>query len=334
MRIVVTGGAGYIGGHTLIELLAGGHQILVIDDLSSGSLETLDAVRSISGRDFEFARGDIRDEGFLKRVLLEFRPDGVVHMAGLKSPIESMRAPLTYFDVNLTGSINLLSAMEQSGCYRMVFSSSATVYGEPIRLPFDEEHRTAPATPYGRTKLVVEGLIQDWVAATGAKAISLRYFNPIGAHSSGKIGDRPKGSAINLMPYIVAVAARQRDVLNVYGTDFETRDGSGERDYVHVCDVARAHVAALEALDQLSGHSVVNIGRGESTSVLELVKAFETATATTVPWRAAMRRPEDLPSAWADVTRAHTLLGWRAQLTIPEMCVDAWRFNAGRVDVD
>lgn len=331
-RIILTGGAGYIGAHTLVELLAEGLDVLVVDDLSNGSVVALDAVRSISGCDFEFVPGDVRDLRLMTETFSGFRPEAVIHMAGLKSVAESVCRPVDYYDCNIGGAMSVLRAMKAAECNRLVFSSSATVYGEPLYLPYDEAHPTRPVSPYGRTKLFIETLLSDWAAAENGRAISLRYFNPIGAHESGLIGDSPTGTPNNLMPHILQVASGRSPALRVFGVDYDTADGTGRRDYVHVCDVAAAHVRALCSLEESPGHRVINIGTGASTSVLELIAAFETANHVKVPWMQHPRRAGDLPEFFADSRLGRATLGWAPTRDIERMCLDAWRFQKKQSD--
>ncbi|MBA4748274.1 MAG: UDP-glucose 4-epimerase GalE, partial [Sphingopyxis sp.] len=279
MKVLVTGGAGYIGSHTVLRLLAAGHQICVFDNFSNASPVALDRVRARSNRELQVAFGDIRSGDDLRDVFTQFAPDVVIHFAGLKAVGESSERPLLYYDNNVAGSARLLEAMDAAGCLRIVFSSSATVYGEPQYLPFDEAHPIAPTNPYGRTKAMVEAMIADWCAAKPeASAVLLRYFNPVGAHPSGQIGEDPRGVPNNLMPYVAQVAVGRRPRLAIYGDDYPTRDGTGERDYIHVEDLAAAHLAAMDYAASHSGCEAVNVGTGRGTTVHELVAAYARAS--------------------------------------------------------
>ena len=329
MRVFVTGGAGYIGSHTCVELLAAGHEVFVIDNLSNGHFEAIERVRGLSNRSLGFAEADIRDGELLDPVFEEFKPDAVIHFAGLKSVGESVAEPLRYYDVNVRGSVSLLEAMDRAGCTNIVFSSSATVYGDPEYLPYDEVHPTRPVNPYGRTKLMVEEVLRDWATAdTARRATALRYFNPVGAHASGQIGEDPLGVPNNLMPFIAQVAVGRREYLRVFGDDYDTRDGTGLRDYIHVVDLAKAHVAAIERQSFLDSFDIINIGSGQGVTVLELAAAFEATSCRKVPYKCVARRPGDLAACWADPARAAERLGWRTNFTIDEMCRDTWRWQS------
>lgn len=329
MKVVVTGGAGYIGSHTCMELLAAGHEVFAIDNLCNGSFESIERVRTLSNRSLGFAGVDIRDGEDLEPVFDEFKPDAVIHFAGLKAVGESVAAPLRYYDVNVHGSVSLLNAMDRASCANIVFSSSATVYGDPEYLPYDEAHPTRPVNPYGRTKLMVEDILCDWAAVDPARrATALRYFNPVGAHVSGHIGEDPLGAPNNLMPFIAQVAVGRREHLNVLGNDYDTRDGTGLRDYIHVVDLAKAHVAAVERQSGLSPFEALNIGSGNGATVLELVGAFERASGVKIARKFAPRRDGDLPAFWADPTLAAERLGWQTSLTLDEMCHDTWRWQS------
>ncbi len=329
MRVLVTGGAGYIGSHTLVELLAAGHEALVVDNFANSAPAALDRVARLSNRAFARASLDLRDTAALGAACRDFRPEAVVHFAGLKAVGESVARPLDYYDNNVTGTLSLLAALGETDCRRIVFSSSATVYGEPHYLPYDEAHPLAPTNPYGRTKLMVEQVLGDWAAAgnasgPGASAVLLRYFNPVGAHASGLIGEDPLGIPNNLMPLVCQVAVGRRPALEVFGDDYDTPDGTGVRDYIHVVDLARAHVAALDRAAGVEGAEAINIGTGRGASVLELVRAFEAASGRRIPYRVAPRRPGDVAVSVADPAKAHRLLDWRAELGLAEMCRSAW----------
>ena len=330
MRVLVTGGAGYIGSHTLLELMAQGHDVCVLDNYCNSSPEVLARVRNLSNRVvMEFA-GDIRDNAILDDVIERFRPEAVVHFAGLKAVGESQEKPLYYYDVNVSGTLCLLRAMDRVGCKKIVFSSSATVYGEPEYLPYDEAHPTNPTSVYGRSKLMVEDILTDWAAAdTGASAVILRYFNPVGAHVSGRIGEDPRDVPNNLMPYIAQVAVGKRDALTIFGDDYDTDDGTGLRDYIHVVDLARAHVAALDYATRETGARPFNIGTGQSYSVKDMVAAFERACGKPVPTRIAPRRDGDIAAMRADPTRAKDELGWTANHNLDDMTRSTWVWQSG-----
>jgi UDP-glucose 4-epimerase len=305
------------------------HEVVVIDNFSNGCRLATDRVKKIVGREFELMEADVRDQGTLDTLFSRFKPEAVVHFAGLKSVGESVAKPIEYYDVNVGGTISLLHAMLKAECNNMVFSSSATVYGTPHYLPYDENHPTSPINPYGRTKLMVEQMLGDWCAQNPKhKAISLRYFNPVGAHPSGRIGEHPRGIPNNLMPLVTQVATGRRDRLQIYGDDFDTPDGTGERDYVHVMDLAAAHSLALHALDGLSGHTVLNIGTGKSTSVLELIAAFEAASGRKIEKEIVARRAGDLPSFCAAAAMADKVLCWRSKYSLEQMCRDSWTWQS------
>ena len=325
MKILITGGAGYIGSHTLVEVIRAGHQVVVVDSLVNGHAEAIGRVGRLTNTDVQLAVGDIRDKPFLESVFTEFAPDAVIHFAGLKAVGESVENPLAYFDVNVSGSRVLLEVMQSHCCTKIVFSSSATVYGEPQYLPYDENHPVAPINPYGRTKLMVEQMLEDWSAAHPERsAISLRYFNPVGAHPSGFIGEDPLGQPNNLMPFIAQVAIGARSELQIFGDNYETRDGTGERDYLHVVDLAKAHVLSLTTLVNQVGHEVINVGTGRGVTVRELVKAFEIACGHSIKTHIVARRAGDLASSFANNKRAQVRLGWEAKLSIADMCRDTW----------
>ena len=325
MKILITGGAGYIGSHTLVEVIRAGHQVVVVDSLVNGHAEAIGRVGRLTNTDVQLAVGDIRDKPFLESVFTEFAPDAVIHFAGLKAVGESVENPLAYYDVNVSGSRVLLEVMQSHCCNKIVFSSSATVYGEPQYLPYDENHPVAPINPYGRTKLMVEQMLEDWSAAHPERsAISLRYFNPVGAHPSGFIGEDPLGQPNNLMPFIAQVAIGARSELQIFGDNYETRDGTGERDYLHVVDLAKAHVLSLTTLVNQVGHEVINVGTGRGVTVRELVKAFEIACGHSIKTHIVARRAGDLASSFANNKRAQVRLGWEAKLSIADMCRDTW----------
>lgn len=337
-RVLVTGGAGYIGSHTCLELLQAGHAVTVLDNLSNSSPESLKRVESLAGRTLSFVQGDIRDGDLLRRVIggpSEGRPrfDAVVHFAGLKAVGESVAQPLSYYDNNLTGTICLLRAMAEGDLKTLVFSSSATVYGDPVSVPILESFSRSATNPYGRSKLVIEDMLEDLYRSDPSWRIArLRYFNPVGAHVSGLIGEDPSGAPNNLMPYVSQVAIGRREYLQVFGGDYPTPDGTGVRDYIHVVDLANGHLAALRALwqgDDPSGRLLtVNLGTGVGVSVLDLVKAFELASGRPVPYRIVERRAGDVAACYANPALALTLLGWQARRNLADMCTDAWRWQS------
>ncbi|WP_275098444.1 UDP-glucose 4-epimerase GalE [Sedimenticola hydrogenitrophicus] len=328
MKVLVTGGAGYIGSHTCVELLEAGHQVVVIDNLCNSSRISLDRVAAITGRRVSFVEGDIRDRETLTRLFSREGIDAVIHFAGLKAVGESVKLPLAYYQNNITGSLTLLESMAAAGIKRLVFSSSATVYGDPDSLPIPEDFALSASNPYGRSKLMIEEMLRDLHAADDAWDISiLRYFNPVGAHESGLIGEDPGGIPNNLMPCISQVAAGRLERLSIFGGDYPTADGTGVRDYIHVVDLARGHLAAL---DKLAGHPGVithNLGTGRGYSVLEVVRAFEQASGRPVPYRIGDRRPGDIAACYADPARASVELGWRAERGLEQMCRDSWRWQ-------
>jgi UDP-glucose 4-epimerase len=329
MKVLITGGAGYIGSHTLVEVIKAGHQALVLDSLVNGHTEAVERVSKLTGSKIHLAIGDIRDKSFLEKIFTEFAPEAVIHFAGLKAVGESVENPMAYYDVNVNGSRVLLEVMQSLGCHRIVFSSSATVYGEPEYLPYDEYHPVAPINPYGRTKLMVEQMLGDWSAADPERsALSLRYFNPVGAHPSGLLGEDPRGRPNNLMPFIAQVAVGISSELQIFGDDYNTRDGTGERDYLHVVDLAKAHILSLTALADQEGHDVINIGTGHGVTVLEMVKAFEIACGHSINTRTVARRAGDLPCFFANSERAQARLGWEAKLSLIDMCRDTWTWQS------
>lgn len=329
MRVVVTGGAGYIGSHTLVELLAHGHEICVVDSFDNSSPEALTRVAAISGRDFRVEQADIRDRAALEAILWDFRPEAVIHFAGLKAVGEGEQKPLTYYDVNVNGTISLLAAMDSCRCQKIIFSSSATVYGEPEYLPFDEAHPCRPVSVYGRSKYMSELVLADWARANAhASVANLRYFNPVGAHASGQIGEDPQGVPNNLMPFISQVAVGLRQYLAVFGDDYDTRDGTGERDYIHVVDLARAHVAALAYVSTHTGAEAFNIGAGAGTTVLEMLRAFSGACGRALPHQIVPRRAGDIAAYFANSAKAHHELGWSAQYSVDDMCASSWNWQS------
>ena len=327
MRVLLTGGAGYIGSHTCVELLKAGHEVFVIDNLSNGHESALERVRLITNCELQFTNADIRDSNALDKIFNTFKPDSVIHFAGLKAVGESVADPVSYYDVNVGGSISLLTAMSKAKCNKIVFSSSATVYGEPQYLPYDEEHPTNPVNPYGRTKLMIENIIDDWSKGdTKRRGTILRYFNPVGAHESGQIGEEPIGTPNNLMPYIAQVAGGRRKNLNIFGSDYDTIDGTGARDYIHVVDLALAHTSALNK-NKLGRFEVLNVGAGKSTTVLELLNKFEDVSGGPIKFKYLPRREGDLAAFWADSTKAFETMSWKAERNIKNICEDTWRWH-------
>lgn len=327
-NILVTGGAGYIGSHTCVELLAAGHNLVVIDNFSNSKPAVLGRVEQISGRQVPFMEVDIRDRGALRDVFRQHAIDAVIHFAGLKAVGESVSQPLRYYDNNISGSIALFEVMAESGVKTLVFSSSATVYGDPHSVPIREDFPLSATNPYGRSKLMLEDILRDLSRSDESWKIALlRYFNPVGAHESGIIGEDPNGIPNNLMPYITQVAVGKLPQLSVFGDDYPTPDGTGVRDYIHVVDLARGHLAALAALSDKPGVMTVNLGTGQGYSVLDVVRAFEKASERPVPYRIVPRRPGDVAQCYADPTLAKELLGWQAQRGLDEMCRDSWRWQ-------
>mgnify|MGYP006266364341 CR=1 FL=1 len=329
MRVFVTGGAGYIGSHTLLELLRAGHEVCSYDNYCNSSPEALRRVRRLANADLSEIEGDVRDRTELLQAMTAFSPDAVIHFAGLKAVGQSDKVPLQYYETNVVGTLRLLEAMDACDCNRLVFSSSATVYGEPQYLPYDEDHPLAPMNTYGRTKLVAEQAIADWCEASGsASSVLLRYFNPVGAHSSGQIGEDPNGIPDNLMPYIAQVAVGKRPCLQVFGNDYETRDGTGERDYIHVADLAEAHVAALDFAGSHAGCEAFNIGTGKAFSVMEMVNGFGAACGRELPVEFTARRAGDLPRYFADAGKAQRCLGWTARKGLEDICRSTWAWQS------
>ncbi|ENO90631.1 UDP-glucose 4-epimerase GalE [Thauera linaloolentis] len=327
---LVTGGAGYIGSHTCVELLGAGHDVVILDDLSNASPEAVRRIEELAGRPLRaFVQGDVRDASLLETVFGTYPVESVIHFAAKKAVGESVAQPLAYYDNNLQGLMRLLQAMDAAACRRIVFSSSATVYGDPARVPIDESFPTTATNPYGWTKLMGEQILRDLAASDERwNVVLLRYFNPVGAHSSGRIGEDPDGLPNNLMPYVSQVAVGRLSRLKVFGGDYPTPDGTGVRDYIHVVDLALGHLKALERMGALSGVTTLNLGTGRGYSVLEMVRAFEQASGRPVPFDIVERRSGDVAACWADPARAAELLGWRAERGLATMCEDAWRWQS------
>jgi UDP-glucose 4-epimerase len=326
--ILVTGGAGYIGSHTIVELIAAGHQVVCLDNFSNSNPESVRRIERITGRELDFIEGDIRDGDLLEALLRQRGVKAVVHFAALKAVGESVEKPLLYYENNVTGTLTLLSAMARAGVTRMVFSSSATVYGTPQTLPLTEAHPIGAVNPYGQSKVFIEHILSDVCKADpGFTAVCLRYFNPIGAHESGLIGEAPNGIPNNLFPFITQVAVGKRAELAVFGNDWDTIDGTGVRDYIHVVDLARGHVKAIDYALKNTGYVTPNLGTGRGTSVLELIQAFERKSGRKIPYRITARRPGDIGACWADPALAERLLGWKAELDVDAMCADGWRWQ-------
>jgi UDP-glucose 4-epimerase len=329
MRILVTGGAGYIGSHTCVELLDAGHDVVVVDNLANSKEESLRRVQAITGRPLTFYRADLLDRPSLRDIFQRESIDAVIHFAGLKAVGESVRLPLSYYHNNITGTVILAEVMAESGVKSIVFSSSATVYGDPRSVPIREDFPLGPTNPYGRTKWMIEQILTDLHASDPSwNVILLRYFNPIGAHKSGSIGEDPQGIPNNLLPYIAQVAVNRLPELMVFGNDYPTPDGTGVRDYIHVVDLARGHLRALERHAGGSGVAVYNLGTGRGYSVLEMVAAFERASGRKIPYRITGRREGDIAICYADPSRANRELAWEALLGIDEMCADTWRWQS------
>ncbi len=327
--ILVTGGAGFIGSHTCVELLNAGYDIVVMDNFCNSKPEALNRIRKITGKDFKFYETDMLDYEGTCRIFADQKIDAVIHFAGLKAVGESCRKPLEYYHNNISGTINLIRAMREYGCKRIVFSSSATVYGNPEKIPLTEDCKIGGTTnPYGTTKLFIEQILKDLYESDNTWDIAiLRYFNPVGAHETGLIGEEPKGIPNNLMPYVVRVAAGILPELSVFGNDYNTPDGTGVRDYIHVVDLAKGHVAALKKLEKEGeGLYIYNLGTGNGYSVLDMVKAFEKSTGKEVPYKIAPRREGDIATCYADPKKAKEELGWEATKTLEDMCKDSWRY--------
>lgn len=329
--ILITGGAGFIGSHTCVALAACEEQFVVLDNFGNSRRSVLERMQRITGKQPICVEGDIRDAELLRRIFLQYPIKEVIHFAALKAVGESVREPLRYYDNNISGTVSLLQAMREANVKTLVFSSSATVYGDPASLPIREDFPLSATNPYGQTKLMMEQVLADADASEPGqwRIARLRYFNPVGAHESGLIGEDPQDVPNNLMPYVAQVAAGQRPYLSVYGDDYATPDGTGTRDYIHVTDLAAGHVAALRYLRTHTGLLTVNLGTGRPVSVLEMVKSFEKASGQPVPYQVVARRAGDVAQCWADPALAERLLGWKAELDVDRMCADAWRWQSG-----
>ena len=326
--ILVTGGAGYIGSHTCVELLSAGHDVTVLDNFCNSQVEALERVQRIAGKKLTLVEGDIRDSATLLQTLRRSAVSAVIHFAGLKAVGESVEKPLAYYDNNVVGTVRLLEAMTECGVKTLVFSSSATVYGDPQQLPLTEQHPLSATNHYGQTKLVIENMLRDLYRSDPSWRLSiLRYFNPVGAHRSGLIGEDPRGTPNNLLPFVAQVAVGRREFLNVWGKDYATPDGTGVRDYIHVVDLALGHLKALERLQQHKECLAINLGTGVGYSVLDMVHAFEQASGKPIPYRIGPRRTGDIASCYADPSLALAMLGWRAERGLQDMCADAWHWQ-------
>jgi len=330
LSILLTGGMGYIGSHAAVTLMEAGHEVTLFDNLSNSDSSVLQSLEKILNKKITFIEGDIRDFKLLSNTFKKYKINTVMHFAGLKAVGESVQDPARYYDNNVGGSLSLIRAMQENTIKKIVFSSSATVYGAPEYLPYDEDHPTNPINPYGRTKLFIEEILRDVAASDSAWSVAiLRYFNPVGSHESGLIGESPKGIPNNLMPYIVKVASGELEKLKVFGNDYETRDGSGERDYIHVMDLAEGHLAALNFLKEHKGWHATNLGSGKSTTVLELINSFEKINHKKIPYEVVARREGDLPAYFAKPDLANKTLHWKTERTLESMCESAWKFNEG-----
>ncbi|QKX49462.1 UDP-glucose 4-epimerase GalE [Planococcus glaciei] len=329
MKILVTGGVGFIGSHAAVELLENGYEIVVVDNLSNSQIESIQRVKELTGKDFPFYEVDLLDAEALDAIFVSNDIDAVMHFAGLKAVGESVQMPLAYYHNNITGTLILCETMKKHGVKNIVFSSSATVYGNPDRVPIDESFPLSATNPYGRTKLMIEEILRDLHVSDASWRIAiLRYFNPIGAHESGRIGENPTGIPNNLMPYITQVAIGKREQLQVFGNDYDTHDGTGVRDYIHVVDLAKGHLKALQYLDENEGIETFNLGTGTGYSVLDLVESFGEVTSTDIPYQIVERRPGDIGVCYANPEKAKTILGWHAEKDLKEMCKDSWKWQS------
>ncbi len=329
MKVLVTGGMGYIGSHTCIQMIQAGMTPVILDNLYNSKATVLNRIEKVIGVRPQFVQGDIRDKALLVDLMQQHNIEAVVHFAGLKAVGESVQKPLEYYDNNVNGTLVLVAAMREAGVKSLVFSSSATVYGDPASVPITESFPTSATNPYGRSKLMVEECLTDFQKANPDWSITLlRYFNPVGSHPSGELGEDPQGIPNNLMPFVSQVAVGRREFLSVFGNDYPTKDGTGVRDYIHVMDLADGHIAALQKVGTRAGLHIYNLGTGNGYSVLEMVKAFEAASGCAVPYKLVERRPGDIAECWADPTKAAQDLGWRATRTLDEMTQDTWRWQS------
>ena len=329
MKILVTGGTGYIGSHTAVELLNSGYEIVIIDNFSNSKSDVLDKIKLITNKDFKFYEGDVCNKDLLRKIFSENKIDAVIHFAGYKAVGESVKKPIMYYRNNIDSTLSLIEVMNEFNCKKIVFSSSATVYGNPTTLPIKEDFPLSTTNPYGSTKLMIENILRDLYISDNDWSIALlRYFNPIGAHVSGLIGENPKGIPNNLMPYIVKVANKELNELSIFGNDYDTPDGTGVRDYIHVVDLAKGHVKALKKIEENPGLAIYNLGTGKGYSVLDIVKNFEAATGVKIPYVIKPRRPGDIATCYSDASKAERELGWKAENDIKEMCADSWRWQS------
>ncbi len=328
MRVLVTGGLGFIGSHTVVELIKRGDNVCIVDDLSNSAIGVVKRLKKVTSSEILFEKCNVSDSKRMMKIFSEFKPEAVIHFAALKSPSESIEKPLDYYEANIGGSLALLKVMDVHNCKRIIFSSSATVYGHSEKLPFKETSATDPVNPYGKSKLMVESILQDWTKTSKDRiAVALRYFNPIGAHESGLLGEMPNGIPNNLMPYLCNVAAGNLHELAVFGDDFDTRDGTGERDYLHVVDLAKAHSASADYVVSKNGFSTFNVGTGKGTTVLELIQAFQNVTGVTVDYKITSRRNGDVDCSMAAVDKIKKEMNWSASKTVEDMCLDSWRWQ-------
>ncbi len=328
-KILVTGGAGYIGSHTVVLLVEAGYDVVIFDNFSNSSKESIKRVEKLVNKKIELIEGDIRSKDDLQKVFDAHKIDSVIHFAGLKAVGESVEQPLRYYDNNVYGTVTLCEVMAKNGCKKIIFSSSATVYGDPETTPILENFPTSATNPYGRTKLMVEEILRDlYISDSSWQIVLLRYFNPVGSHSSGTIGEDPNGIPNNLMPFIAQVAVGKREFLSVFGDDYDTHDGTGVRDYIHVVDLADAHLKAVNKIDDFSEVMTINLGTGEGYSVLDMVKAFEEASGKSIPYKIAPRRAGDIATCFADPSYAKEILGWEAKKGVKQMCEDSWRWQS------
>lgn len=333
MAILVTGGTGYIGSHTVVELLDSGYEVVIVDNFYNSKPEVLNRIQDITGKDFKFYEIDIRDQEALDKVFSENQIEAVIHFAGLKAVGESVEIPITYYHNNITGTLMLCEVMQKHGVKKIVFSSSATVYGMDNKPPYTEDMPTSATNPYGRTKLMIEEILKDIYVSDNSWGISiLRYFNPIGAHASGKIGEDPNGIPNNLLPYITQVACGKREKLYVFGDDYDTNDGTGVRDYIHVVDLAQAHTKALEKILSNTGVEIYNLGTGVGYSVLDVINTFARVNQVEVPYVITDRRPGDVATSFADPSKAFKELGWKAAKNLEDMCRDSWNWQTNNPD--